>query len=450
MTLDPINASSSPEVQMNDALGVLDWSAVYGFRASTSSGLTWGYYGGRWGGFAISAATLALTNAADNYIVVARATGVSTVATNTTNWNNNAVYARVYKVMCAGGVVTAIEDHRAGVNGILITGGSIDGTAIGGATPAAGAFTTLSATGATNLDAGTVSAPGLYLEGETGTGLYRIGANNHGYAVSGAKVLDIASTGLAVMERLTISDATESTGANTGSLQTAGGLWVAKTIYTGSKQFNTTYAGNFEFVHRGAGGYRFFTDSGTKEPFVIQRLSPDNTLVVGTTGVAVKGELIAGANNTHDIGNGSVRWREIFATNGTINTSDARLKTTPRALTDAERAAALEIKSSIGLWQWLDAIEKKGDDARLHTGPTVQKCIEILESHGLDPFRYSFICHDSWEAEVREHPAIEARPATETEPAVEASGAWTETVREAGDVYSLRKDELILFLLAAA
>lgn len=65
-------------------------------------------------------------------------------------------------------------------------------------TAGAGSFTTLTASAATNLDAGTVSAPGLYLEGETGTGLYRIGANNHGYAVSGAKVLDIASTGLSV------------------------------------------------------------------------------------------------------------------------------------------------------------------------------------------------------------------------------------------------------------
>jgi hypothetical protein len=76
-------------------------------------------------------------------------------------------------------------------------------------TAGAGSFTTLAASGATNLDAGTVSAPGLYLEGETGTGLYRIGANNHGYAVSGSKVLDISSTGLAVTGTLnsTVADA---------------------------------------------------------------------------------------------------------------------------------------------------------------------------------------------------------------------------------------------------
>jgi hypothetical protein len=56
----------------------------------------------------------------------------------------------------------------------------------------------LSAAAASNLAAGTVAAPGLYLATDTGTGLYRIGANNYGVAVSGAKVLDISATGLGV------------------------------------------------------------------------------------------------------------------------------------------------------------------------------------------------------------------------------------------------------------
>jgi hypothetical protein len=82
-------------------------------------------------------------------------------------------------------------------NNVNINGGTIDGTAVNA--------TTLSASGVTNLDAGTVAAPGLILESETGTGLYRIGANNHGYAVSGTKVLDISSTGLGVAGSVTAS-----------------------------------------------------------------------------------------------------------------------------------------------------------------------------------------------------------------------------------------------------
>jgi hypothetical protein len=54
----------------------------------------------------------------------------------------------------------------------------------------------LSAAAASNFAAGTVAAPGLYLSTDTGTGLYRIAANNNGFAVSGVKVIDISATGV--------------------------------------------------------------------------------------------------------------------------------------------------------------------------------------------------------------------------------------------------------------
>ena len=45
---------------------------------------------------------------------------------------------------------------------------------------------------------GTVGAPSITLENDTDCGLYRIGANNVGLSVAGAKVLDISASGLAV------------------------------------------------------------------------------------------------------------------------------------------------------------------------------------------------------------------------------------------------------------
>lgn len=50
---------------------------------------------------------------------------------------------------------------------------------------------------------GAVGSPGLYLGSDTSTGFYRIGANNIGVAISGSKVLDIASTGLSVTGQVT-------------------------------------------------------------------------------------------------------------------------------------------------------------------------------------------------------------------------------------------------------
>lgn len=108
----------SPEVPINENFEALDHKAVYGKNHPTTSGLTWGYQGGRWGGIAITAATVALTNAATNYVVVDRSTGAISVSTATTNWNNPSLYGRVYQLTTAGSVVTATQDHRAGPFGV--------------------------------------------------------------------------------------------------------------------------------------------------------------------------------------------------------------------------------------------------------------------------------------------------------------------------------------------
>ena len=130
---------------------------------------------------------------------------------------------------------------------VRITGGTITGTPI---SEASGSFTTLAASGQTNLDAGTVAAPGLVLEGELGTGLYRIGANRHGYAVSGVKVLDIVSTGLAVTGTLNASgmltvpvDATDPNTSNTASIKvgTNSSTGYSGLFFLGSTSYNSYF-----------------------------------------------------------------------------------------------------------------------------------------------------------------------------------------------------------------
>lgn len=58
-------------------------------------------------------------------------------------------------------------------------------------------------TGAFMAASGTVAAPGITFGADTDSGLYRIGANNIGVAVNGAKVLDIATTGLDIVGAIT-------------------------------------------------------------------------------------------------------------------------------------------------------------------------------------------------------------------------------------------------------
>lgn len=103
---------------VNQALDILAHQEVYGLDPTTTAGLTWGYLGGRWGGFVVTTGTLSLTNNAENYIVVERSTGAVSVSTATTNWNDQSAYARVFHLTTLSGVVSAIRDYRGGPGGV--------------------------------------------------------------------------------------------------------------------------------------------------------------------------------------------------------------------------------------------------------------------------------------------------------------------------------------------
>ena len=68
---------------------------------------------------------------------------------------------------------------------------------------------------ASNFAAGTVAAPSIYLSTDTGTGLYRIGANNDGFAISGTKLLDLSAALVGITGAATISTTLGVTGATT-------------------------------------------------------------------------------------------------------------------------------------------------------------------------------------------------------------------------------------------
>lgn len=92
------------------------------------------------------------------------------------------------------------------------------------------------------------------------------------------------------------------------------------------------------------------------------------------------------------------RWTSIYLWKDPNISSDARLKQDKRPLDEREKAAALEIKDSIGLYKLVRSIEYKGsDEARLHAGVYAQEIVSIMESHNLNPFDYSFIGVDNSE-----------------------------------------------------
>jgi hypothetical protein len=117
--LQSINAAASPEVQMNENYETLSAAGIFGKRHPSTSGLTWGYYGGLYQGNTIADGTVTLTDAATNYVVVLRSTGVVSVSTSPTN-STDPLYAKLYQLTTASGVVTAALDQRMDSNGLLL------------------------------------------------------------------------------------------------------------------------------------------------------------------------------------------------------------------------------------------------------------------------------------------------------------------------------------------
>ncbi|BBW85468.1 phage tail fiber protein [Klebsiella pneumoniae] len=132
-------------------------------------------------------------------------------------------------------------------------------------------------------------------------------------------------------------------------------------------------------------------------------------------------------DNQSALGATSLRWTQLYAANSTINTSDANHKTVPVNPSEAEMAAFYEIASLPWAWQWLEKYQIEGDEARLHSGPTVQAAIEVMGKHGLNWTDYSAFCYDSWLEET------------------DSDG----NIIPAGGVYSFRKEELLLWMLRA-
>ena len=111
--LDLISVSQAQkEVTANELLNATSPSTVYANRASTTSLLTWGYYGGRFNNVAISNGTIALTASSTNYIVADVVTGAVSVDTTSTNWNNTTNYFRLYSVITNTTSITSYLDFR--------------------------------------------------------------------------------------------------------------------------------------------------------------------------------------------------------------------------------------------------------------------------------------------------------------------------------------------------
>lgn len=133
MTMQQLaQGDTAPWVKVNENLAAIEAVALYARKVEGGSGLTFAYYGGRFKDAAVADGTVTLTTNTTNYVVVHLTTGVVSVSTATTNWNDTATYGRAHKVTVdAANAVTASLDYRFDQYGIVL---QLAGAAGGGST----------------------------------------------------------------------------------------------------------------------------------------------------------------------------------------------------------------------------------------------------------------------------------------------------------------------------
>ena len=161
----------------------------------------------------------------------------------------------------------------------------------------------------------------------------------------------------------------------------------------------------------------------------------------------------ANADNTYDFGHPTVRWDDIYATNGTIQTSDKNEKQDIEELSDAEKRVAVVAKGLMRKFRWKDAVAKKSDKARTHFGIIAQDLEDAFKAEGLDASKYAMFCSDTWWEKEISVDAVEA----DEEKDIEAKDAYTyiDIKEEETKGYTkktrlgVRYSELLAFIISA-
>ena len=125
-------------------------------------------------------------------------------------------------------------------------------------------------------------------------------------------------------------------------------------------------------------------------------------------------------NNTISLGASSQTFKDIYATDTTINTSDRNKKQDITALSDAETNVAIACKGLLKKYKWKQSVEEKGGDARWHFGIIAQELETAFADQGLDASDYGVFIKEE----------VETDGVTETH-------------------YAIRYNELLAFIVAA-
>lgn len=133
-------------------------------------------------------------------------------------------------------------------------------------------------------------------------------------------------------------------------------------------------------------------------------------------------------SNLINLGGASNLWKEAFIANATINTSDERKKDNIDDVDEALMRAWGKV--NFKTFQFRDALEKKGENARLHVGVIAQQVAEAFASEGLDASRYGLFCYDEWEDQYETETIVDAEAVIEEITVIDAEAVLNELGEE--------------------
>ena len=307
-----------------------------------------------------------------------------------------------------------------------ITGGTIDGAPIGAANPKNGAFLALSATSA--AFSGTSTAPTVTPSTDSSTKIATtafvqsaITAISSGvtsfntrsgvvtltsgdvttalgytpYNSGGATVITTSNistyaptvSGTGAYGTWGISVSGNAATATTATNQSGGSVSATTVTASGAVTSNSSgfaalassavqlYNGNTSMSHNGT------AFSWGQNSTIIAALSPS--------------QFVPSPDNTLSLGSGGLRWTTVYATTGTINTSDRNDKQQVADLTAAEKAVGQALKGMMKTFKFNDSVLVKGPNARIHFGVIAQDVKAAFEAQGLNAEDYGVFCSDT-------------------------------------------------------
>lgn len=229
---------------------------------------------------------------------------------------------------------------------------------------------------------------------------------------------------------------------NNGSEQTLPGILFDRQFVSGS---NTT----------GKGSVAFRTSAAAQGAWSIAAWDEDTTTAVPILVVSYKASdtikkyiapVVDGDTNN---GNASARWLNVHSVNGVITTSDATKKSGLREAEEAENAAFSKIARLPSVWKWIRRVEEEGEDARWHSGPTVQAAIAIMDEFGLKWSEYSCFCYDHQPYIPEKRVVIPAQIDEVSGLVISPEHEIITPATEESETFGFRKEELLWWCMRA-